>query len=150
MNVHVCVYIVRVFMDMFLYERVSCVCLCLSDEPVLFCIYVWTIVVIVYMSGWPLREDKLWTFWIELKSGLVVLAWSQCICISTWNSFHEAVAFFCCSLRYQSAQWLFTSHSEDAMPQHLQGGIELLGDCSHRIFFVCFEDINERKHKYFF
>ena len=23
-----------------LYESVSCVCLCLSDEPVLFCIYV--------------------------------------------------------------------------------------------------------------
>jgi len=29
-----------VFMDMVLYEIVSCVCLCLSDEPVLFCIYV--------------------------------------------------------------------------------------------------------------
>jgi len=28
-----------VFMDMFLYESVSCVCLCLSDEPVLLCIY---------------------------------------------------------------------------------------------------------------
>jgi len=28
-------------MDKFLYESVSCVCLCLSDEPVLLCIYVW-------------------------------------------------------------------------------------------------------------
>ena len=27
---------VRVFMDMHLYESVSCVCLCLSNEPVLF------------------------------------------------------------------------------------------------------------------
>ena len=27
-------------MDMFFYESVSCVCLCLSDEPVWFCIYV--------------------------------------------------------------------------------------------------------------
>ena len=29
-----------------LYESVSCVCLWLSDEPVLFCIYVWIIVCI--------------------------------------------------------------------------------------------------------
>ena len=27
--------------------------LCLSDEPVLFCIYVWIIVVFVHMFGWP-------------------------------------------------------------------------------------------------
>ena len=27
--------------------------LCLSDEPVLFCIYVWKIVVFVHMFGWP-------------------------------------------------------------------------------------------------
>jgi len=36
-----------------LYESVSCVCLCLSDEPVLFCIYVCNIVVFVYMFRWP-------------------------------------------------------------------------------------------------
>ena len=36
-----------------LYENVSCVCLWLSDELVLFCIYVWIIVVFVYMFGWP-------------------------------------------------------------------------------------------------
>ena len=36
-----------------LYESVSCVCLWLSDEPVLFCIYVWIIVVFVFMFGWP-------------------------------------------------------------------------------------------------
>ena len=35
------------------YESVSCVCMWLSDEPVLFCIYVWIIVVFVYMFGWP-------------------------------------------------------------------------------------------------
>ena len=39
-------------MDMFLYESVSCVCLCLSDEPVLFCIYVWTMLEVVHMFGW--------------------------------------------------------------------------------------------------
>ena len=33
-----------------LYESVSCVCLWLSDEPVLFCIYVWIIVVFVWMA----------------------------------------------------------------------------------------------------
>ena len=36
-----------------LHESVSCVCLWLSDEPVLFCIYVWIIVVFVFMFGWP-------------------------------------------------------------------------------------------------
>ena len=40
-------------MGMFLYESVSCVWLCLSDEPVLFCIYVWKFVVLVNMLGWP-------------------------------------------------------------------------------------------------
>jgi len=30
----------NVYGYMCLYESVSCVCLCLSDEPVLFCIYV--------------------------------------------------------------------------------------------------------------
>ena len=40
-------------MDMCLYESVSCVCLCLSDEPVLFCIYVRIIVLFVHMFGWP-------------------------------------------------------------------------------------------------
>ena len=30
-----------------LYESISCVCLWLSDEPVLFCIYVWKIVVLL-------------------------------------------------------------------------------------------------------
>ena len=44
-------------MDMFLYESVSCVCLCLSDEPVLFCIYVWTNVVLFTWLDGP-REDK--------------------------------------------------------------------------------------------
>ena len=39
---------------MFLYESVSWVCLCLSDEPVLFCIYVWKNVVLLdHMFGWP-------------------------------------------------------------------------------------------------
>jgi len=47
-----------------LYESVSCVYLCLSAEPVLYCIYVWTIVVsFTYLDG-P-REDKLWTYWIH-------------------------------------------------------------------------------------
>jgi len=41
MNVHVCIYIVYVFMNIFLYESVSCVCLCLSDEPVLFFVYMY-------------------------------------------------------------------------------------------------------------
>ena len=41
-----------------LYERVSCVCLCLSDEPVLFCIYVWKNVVLFTCVDDP-REDKL-------------------------------------------------------------------------------------------
>ena len=36
-----------------LYESVSCVCLWLSDEPVLFSIYVWITVVFVDMFGWP-------------------------------------------------------------------------------------------------
>ena len=40
-------------MDMCLSESVSCVCLCLSDEPVLFCIYVRIIVVFVYMVAGP-------------------------------------------------------------------------------------------------
>ena len=42
-------------MDMFLYESVSCVCLCLSDEPVLFCIYVRKIV-FVHMMGGPQQK----------------------------------------------------------------------------------------------
>ena len=45
-------------MDMFLYESVSCVCLCLSDEPVLVCIYVWINVVLLTCLDGP-REDKL-------------------------------------------------------------------------------------------
>jgi len=45
-------------MDMFLYESVSCVCLCLSDEPVLFCTYVWQIVVLFTCLDGS-REDKL-------------------------------------------------------------------------------------------
>jgi len=45
-------------MDMFLYESVSCVCLCLSDEPVLFCIYVRKNVVLFTCLDDP-REDKL-------------------------------------------------------------------------------------------
>jgi len=44
-------------MDMFLYEGVSCVCLCLPDEPVLFCIYVWKSVVLFPCLDGP-REDK--------------------------------------------------------------------------------------------
>ena len=36
-----------------LYESVSCVCLWFSDEPVLYCIYVWIIVVLVFMFGCP-------------------------------------------------------------------------------------------------
>jgi len=42
-----------VFIGMFLYESVSFVCLSLSDEPVLFCRYVWGKCCIVYMFGWP-------------------------------------------------------------------------------------------------
>ena len=38
-------------MDMFLYETVSFVCLWLSDEPVLFCIFVWKIVCICSHVG---------------------------------------------------------------------------------------------------
>ena len=53
-----CISQVWVFMDMFLYESVSCDCLCLSDEPVLFCIYVWTVVVLFSCLDVP-REDKL-------------------------------------------------------------------------------------------
>jgi len=45
-------------MDMFLFESVSCVYLCLSDEPVLCCIYVWTIVVLFTSLDGP-REAKL-------------------------------------------------------------------------------------------
>ena len=45
-------------MDMFLYESVSCVCQCLSDEPVLFCIYVRIIVVLFTCLDCP-RTDKL-------------------------------------------------------------------------------------------
>ena len=47
MNVHVCIYIVQVFIDMFLYERVSCVCLmnlcCFvyMYEILLYCSHVW-------------------------------------------------------------------------------------------------------------
>jgi len=40
-----------------LYESVSCVCLRLSDEPVLFCIYVWKIIVLFTCLDGP-REDK--------------------------------------------------------------------------------------------
>ena len=61
-------------MDMFLCESVSCVCLCLSDEPVLFCIYVRKNVVLFTCLEGP-REDKLWTLnkvfelnWIEYNS----------------------------------------------------------------------------------
>ena len=43
-------------MDM--YESVSCVCLCLSDEPGLFCIYVWKGFVLFTCLDDP-REDKL-------------------------------------------------------------------------------------------
>ena len=41
-------------MDMFLYESVSCVCLCLSDETVLF-LYICMKNVVLFdpMFGWP-------------------------------------------------------------------------------------------------
>jgi len=52
-------------MDMFLYESVSCVCLWLSDEHELFCICVWTIVVLFTCLDGP-REDKLWTYWVTI------------------------------------------------------------------------------------
>ena len=42
-----------VFMDMFLYESVSCVCLCLSDEPVLVLYICMNNCCIVLMFGWP-------------------------------------------------------------------------------------------------
>ena len=48
-----------------LYESVSCVCLCVSDESVLFCIYVWNIVVLFTCLDGP-REDKLWTYWVTI------------------------------------------------------------------------------------
>ena len=37
-----------------LYESVSCVCLCLSDEPVLFCIYMYEHN--VHLFGWPQKR----------------------------------------------------------------------------------------------
>jgi len=43
-------------MDM--YERVSCVWLCLSDEPVSCCIYVWKSFVLFTCLDDP-KEDKL-------------------------------------------------------------------------------------------
>ena len=45
-------------MDMFLYENVSCVCLRLSGEPMLFCIYVWTIAVLFTCLDGP-RSSSL-------------------------------------------------------------------------------------------
>jgi len=50
----------KLSMSVYGYESVSCVCLCLSDEPVLFCIYVWKIGVLFTCLDGP-REDKLWT-----------------------------------------------------------------------------------------
>ena len=41
-----------VYVGMCLYESVSCVCVSLSDEPVLFCIYVCENVVL-FLFGWP-------------------------------------------------------------------------------------------------
>ena len=57
MNVYICLTVLYCitcisFYGYVLYESVSCVWLCLSDEPVLFCIYVWTLV-FVHMFGWP-------------------------------------------------------------------------------------------------
>ena len=44
-------FLIDSFMDMFWYESVSCVCLCLSDEPVLYICM--NKCCIVNMFGWP-------------------------------------------------------------------------------------------------
>ena len=65
-------------MDMFLYETVSCVSLCLSDEPVLFCIYVWKIVVLFTCLDGP-REGKFWTYWVTIFKKKIELNWIELI-----------------------------------------------------------------------
>jgi len=45
-------------MDMFLYESVSCVCLCLSDEPVLIC-FVYMYEILLYCSHVWMAPGKI-------------------------------------------------------------------------------------------
>ena len=55
-------------MDMFLYESVSCVCLWLSDEPVLFSIYVWNIVLFKCLDGpWEVSCETSLIIFFELN-----------------------------------------------------------------------------------
>ena len=59
-------------MDMFLYESVSCVYPCLCDEPVGFCIYVWTNVVFIYKLA--LLKNFLVSQLVILSAGMLILS----------------------------------------------------------------------------